>query len=680
MINKTKLPYRQIHLDFHTSPLLENVASQFDAEEYISLLKSAHVNSITSFARCHHGLLYYPSKLFPERIHPNLTNHHLLLDQIEACHKNGIKAPIYITVQWDHYSSTHHPEWLCKDENDVPLQPLYNPGFYQFLCVNTEYRNFLKAHVKEISEMVPKIDGFFFDILWHKPCACPSCQDKMKTQGFDWMNPDDRATFARLTIDDFTKDMTEFVHKLVPGCSIYYNDGDVQPDHKKHLPHFTHLEFDALPSGHGNYQHFPITTRTNRAYGLDYAGHTGIFHTGWGDLHSYKNLKALEYECFMLLALGGKCIIGDQLHPSGKLDPVSYERIGAVYSQIEAKEQWCEDSLPVSEIGLYVSQQSAMIGAHRILKESGYQYDIIDHDTDFSQYKVILLPDQVMITPQLENLLLEYLNKGGRILASFLSGTDAQSGEFLVPFGIEQSKDLTKDTSGNIIRGTFYDRNEYADYLIPSGVLGKNLPKVPHIMYAPANQVSLTKNGHVISQVIQPPFQRTGAGFSSHQQAPCITEHGDPAAVGTDNTLYLAHNVFEIYKEYAPSWCKTYVQNALDYLLKKRILTHNGSSTLEVIVTHQPVKNRYVIHLLHYVPLRRASKLEIIEDSYPLHNLSLTLSLPHIIKDVRIQPTNAPLEYTFMDNLEATKTPKSSRNLNFTLPYMDGHQLIELSY
>ena len=61
--------FRQIHLDFHTSPLIPDVGADFDPEEFAATLKNAHVNSINLFARGHHGMLYYDSKAFPERVH-----------------------------------------------------------------------------------------------------------------------------------------------------------------------------------------------------------------------------------------------------------------------------------------------------------------------------------------------------------------------------------------------------------------------------------------------------------------------------------------------------------------------------------------------------------------------------------------------------------------------------------
>jgi Hypothetical glycosyl hydrolase 6 len=70
------------------------------------------VNSISCFARCHHGWLYFDSKAFPERKHPHLQKE-LPPQQIEACHRRGIRVPIYITVQWDHYTATRQLDTIA---------------------------------------------------------------------------------------------------------------------------------------------------------------------------------------------------------------------------------------------------------------------------------------------------------------------------------------------------------------------------------------------------------------------------------------------------------------------------------------------------------------------------------------------------------------------------------------
>jgi hypothetical protein len=138
-----ELRFRQVHLDFHTSELIAGIGAAFDAEVFADTLLRANVDSITCFARCHHGWIYYDTQRNPERRHPQLQTD-LLRQQIEVCHAHDIRVPIYITVQWDHYTANQHPEWLAIDDQGKPFgTPPFEAGFYRRLCVNSPYRDFL---------------------------------------------------------------------------------------------------------------------------------------------------------------------------------------------------------------------------------------------------------------------------------------------------------------------------------------------------------------------------------------------------------------------------------------------------------------------------------------------------------------------------------------------------------
>src|SRR5688500_3686339 len=65
------IPFRQVHLDFHTSEKIPGVGSEFDANQFVETLKRAAVNSITLFSRCHHGMIYHDTR-FTHLRHPGL--------------------------------------------------------------------------------------------------------------------------------------------------------------------------------------------------------------------------------------------------------------------------------------------------------------------------------------------------------------------------------------------------------------------------------------------------------------------------------------------------------------------------------------------------------------------------------------------------------------------------------
>ncbi len=80
----------------------------------------------------------------------------------------------------------------------------------------------------------------------------------------------------------------------------------------------------------------------------------------------------------------------------------TYNLIGKVYKQIEEKEPWCDGVQPVVDIGLFTPNEFEApggigIAAAKILEEAGHQFDILDSYSDFGQYKLIILADQVVI-------------------------------------------------------------------------------------------------------------------------------------------------------------------------------------------------------------------------------------------------------------------------------------------
>lgn len=353
-----KLSSRHIHLDFHTGTDVPNVGCEFNPQQFADTLKKAHVTSINLFARCHHGYLYYDSKAFPERIHPNLTNKNMLNEMVDACHEKNINAPIYLTVQWDKFTAEEHPQWLVIDENGRHIgQKVYEAGFYESLCVNTKYRDMLKLMIKDVFDCIKKVDGFWFDIVYPTDCSCSVCRKKMLELNINAYDKKQRMKYAISMIDDFKRDISSYVANIDDTVSVFYNTSHVGVLQKDVLDAYSHIELESLPSGDWGYMHFPITMRYARTLGLDCLAHTGKFHIEWGDLHSFKNEKALEYECFRMIAMGAKCLIGDQLDPSGKLNKHVYNMIGNVYKVVERLEAWCDDVKPRNDLAVMTAEE-----------------------------------------------------------------------------------------------------------------------------------------------------------------------------------------------------------------------------------------------------------------------------------------------------------------------------------
>jgi hypothetical protein len=676
-----ELAFRQVHLDFHTSEAIEGIGFEFDPDAFADTLQQAHVNSINLFARGHHGWIYYDTPGFPERRHPHLTRD-LLREQIAACHARGIRTPVYITVQWDHYTALRHPEWrVVRADGALDGTPPYEAGFYRRLCLNTPYVEWLKGFVAEVIDELPA-DGLWLDIVDAHDCSCWYCQQGMRAAGLDPSDPADRAAYGREVLHRFQREMTTFAHARDPELLVFYNAGHVGPGHRAMAQWFTHLELESLPSGGWGYLHFPIAARYARTLDMPYLGMTGKFQTAWGDFHSFKNRAALEFECFHMLALNAKCCVGDQLHPRGRICPHTYELIGDVYARVAEKEPWCAGATPVVEVGVLTPEEfdpalhranvdfRAIQGATRMLQEGGHQFDIIDSSADLHKYAVLVLPDRIPVSEAFAAKLEDYLAQGGALVASYASGMDgAEVGFVLDALGVTLTGPGPRDTNGALVRGRETPGNAYLQYIVPRAPFAVGLPQTEHAMYMRGMDITAAPGTEILADVVGTYFDRTYAHFCSHRQTPSSGEVTQPAIVQRGRAIYFSHPLFTQYQTKAPRWCRQLFLNALDRLLPQPLVRVQAPTGMISALNAQPEERRWVLHLLYYVPERRCEQYDVIEDVVPLHDVA-----------VSVRTGRAPSAVSLVPEGEAIPFEQQGACAQFTVPRIDGHQMVELRF
>ena len=668
------LRFRQVHLDFHTSPAIPGIGERFDKVKWQETLRKARVDSITTFALCHHGWSYYDTKV-GER-HPGLS-FDLLRAQFEASKEIDVNVPIYLTAGVHNRMAEIHPEWREVDANGPfggwTSSPL-KPGF-KCLCFNTPYLNHICEQISEVVRLFPECDGIFLDIIHQNPCCCEYCMKSMRELGFDPAEPADRKAHAEQVLMNYYKRTTAAARCDNSDMPIFHNSGHIAPGRTDILPYFSHLELESLPTGGWGYDHFPMSAKYCKKLGLDFLGMTGKFHTTWGEFGGYKHPNALRYECAAMLAFGSKCSVGDQLHPNGDIDESTYEIIGAAYSEVEAKEPWCVNAANVADIALMSSlslsdddarERAGDTGAARILLEGHFLFDIIDGDMDFSEYKMLVLPDDVAVSDDLRKRIDAFLADGGKLLLSGDSGLDAEKKEFLFDVGAE-----------------FFGKSEFEpDFLDACESLRPSFTSSPLVMYNASNRVKVT-SGRSLGKVVEPYFNRRYDHFCSHQHTPPNPDKRDyDCAVFNGNILYLAHPVFSIYRGFGAVAYKEYCVNAINLLLNDdATLKSNLPSTARVALTRQEEESRYILHLLYATTITRGGEMElsggnaveksraveVIDELLPLHSVEVTLSLPEKIESATLEPQGTALPF------ETTES-----GLKLLVPEFTCHQMVAL--
>jgi hypothetical protein len=646
----SELRFRQVHLDFHTSPHIPEIGADFDAERFVDTLTKAHVNSITCFSRCHHGYIYHDTK-FPNR-HPHLKVN-LLAEQIRACHAADIKVPIYITVGWDHLVATEHPEWIEIDieGRQVGRRPIHSAWGWYKLDNASPYLDYVIKQTEEVLDIFgDEVDGLFFDIIFQTGVHSVWCLDRFRRLGWDPADAARQAEMKELLVAECTDRIARSVRQKRPNCKMFFNSGHVGPRFQRIARNYSHLEIESLPTGGWGYMHFPMTVRYARTLGKEYLGMTGRFSEMWGHFNSYKAPAALEFECLSMLAQGAKCSVGDQLHPRGALDEATYELIGPVYAKVEEREPWCTGAKAVAEIGVINSEgfdatmermDPRNLGASRMLIEGKHQFDLIDFEANLSDYKVLVLPDVTPIDDASRAKLQNYLDEGGSIIASHKSGLNLPGMPGKIAGDLEFSPDFIRPNKA-------IHPQDQTDF----------------VMYERGFEVEPYSEATVLGRISVPYFERSTDYFISHAHTPVEKSTETPAVIKYGNVVYFAHPIFTTYAKHSMLFHRDIVLAALAMILPEPALKVDGPSALQATLTHQG--ENAIAHLLFYIPERRGLNFEIVEDALPIRNLPVHIRGQYA--RARLVPENIELQVRH----EGSYT-------TVIVPSMVGHQMIEFT-
>ena len=676
-MSRHELRFRQIHLDFHTSPMIPGIGKAFDRKLWQERLQMAHVDSITCFSCCHHGYSYHPTKV--GEIHPGL-DFDLLRAQIDACHEINVKVPIYITAGVNNRVAEQEPGWreLNFEGRYVGWQPSpVLPGF-KSLCFNSPYMDYLCRLIEEAARLFPDADGMFFDIIGQNQCCCPWCMRDMKKAGFDPTSESDRKIFSDQVIEKYMKRSTEAARSVRADMPVLHNAGHYLGPGFKHLAkYFSHLELESLPTGGWGYDHYPLMAAYCRTQELDFLGMTGKFHSTWGEFGGFKSANALRYECCAMLAQGSKCSVGDQLHPAGMPDESTYRLIGEAYADVEKKEPWCSHVSSTAEVAILSNEGvngwtdengHVEIGISRFLLESHIPFDRLDSWAEFDNYKVLILGDNLRCDGKLLERVKKFIANGGKVILSGTSIFKKECDEAAFDLPVEVGE-LNMQIPNFI---------KVAEGFAPEGV------NTPFVMYRPSVNIKVT-GGRSLGELYEPYFTRNYEHFCSHQHTPNKTEpSGYAAGVMTEDILYFAHPVFTLYAYYGNVLLKQFLLNAVKAFVgreKLQVVTDLPSQG-RVSLLEQKEEKRYIFHALYAVTslrgmatasfmpgMRATSPVEVIEDLTPVYNVNFEIKVDKKVVKAKLVPENVEIPFVYENG-----------KVKFTLEKLQCHQMVELDY
>jgi hypothetical protein len=645
MADSFVFPLRTIHLDFHTGPAIPDVGRDFNSGQFAQTFKKAHVDSVTVFAKCHHGHLYYNTD-HPAR-HPSLpAGLDLLGEQIEALHSAGIRAPIYISVQCDEYAANTHPEWiaLTPDLRHVKRgNSAFTPG-WQILDMSSPYQDYLADQVAEVLRKFAPVDGIFLDMCWDQPSCSRWAIDGMRQRGLDPQAEADRARYARAVVHDYMARFRAMVDEAQRGhapAGIWFNSRP-KTSLFEETKYLRHIEIEALPTGGWGYAYFPYVARFVRPLGLPTLSHTGRFHKSWGDNGGLKPRAALLYECCQILSQGLTLGIGDLLPPRGAPQAAVYELIGSVYEYIEACQPFVLGARHLSEVALIINPQlgdnpgPAGLGAVRALQQLRQQFDLVPPGADLGSYRLVIVPETTRIDAALKANLVAYLAAGGALIVAGPAALDETGSPIMDELGI-----------------AVQDDSPYSHvFLRPLDEIKQGMADFDTVMYERGFRMTPIAPATALCQVVEPYFERAYDHFSGHDYTPEADLSPYAAAVQNGRVITLAVPLLEAFGKHANVAYRQILGNCIRRLLPRPLIRDGGPAHLEATAVRKG--DTTIVHLVSFLPSRQANDLDLVTDAFPLVNMPIAVRLDQRPRRALLQPQGQEVPFNWQDGYAET--------------------------
>jgi hypothetical protein len=658
--------WRKIWLDFHNSQHIPSIGAKFDAEEWGDRLLAGNVNSIVVFAKDMHGYFYYPSAYGP--VHRGLSVD-LLGAQVSACRKRNIHVRAYYCTTWDNYLAENHPEWLVFKRDRTSYLPAFDatPHWTALCLAHDDFVDLELKHIKEFTSRY-ELDGVALDmpVPIDGECFCVECLRQLRARNLDPFDKAVQHNHKHEMHKAFIAKVHDTVKAARPGCEVDFN-GQCVYGLGERVASMDSIDIEALPTAFWGYYYFPTIVRYTRNFGVPVYGLTGRFANHWGDFGGLKLPAQLQTEVASIVANAARCDTGDQMPPSGRLDPAVYHVIGKAYGHIKSIEPYLDGAAPVTEAALLTAGlplespgTESNYGLVKLLIESRVQFDVHEPGAAWERYGLVLLGDDLPVDRELASRLYSFVESGGALVVIHRSGLIAGTDE------------------------TWLDRYGFAyaglspfkpAYFVPQVNMTGDIPTYEYALYEGASQWKWQAPATPLALLGEPLFQRSSEHYTSHQQTPFDHLTSYTALAKSGRVALVGFPLGISYYKYGYWIYRRALQQAMSGVLPATLIQSNAPLSTEITLTHQAAqpaggrKERYLIHIVNFSPLRHTpSHPDYHEDPIALTDVAIRVNLP-----VRRSQARAVVAGTILP-----VTATESGGVQVTVPRVPIHEIVAL--
>jgi hypothetical protein len=643
-------PKYALFYDNHTMPACPDVGANFDVEAFTGRIKRCGVDYLTFHSRDNMGMAYYDTKIGIK--HPSLK-YDLFGKLADACQRKGIALTAYFHGGISSAEGVLHRDWttLSFDGREY-REPRFTP-YVRTMCYNSPYHDHLIAMIEEVAHHYP-VSGFFIDGLYAFPCVCPICVKEMKVRGIDCSNEEEVIKFSEFSAIRLASDIAKAIKAINPRYLLFF--GELGYEEQSDIG--TYQEFVGLPTGGAGYEFLPVLSHYMRTLGdKPLLNMTGRFYD-WGDFGGLRPEAAIKFELLYGLANGMRPNIAGHFHPRGDLENAVFDRIEKIYKQLQTMEPWFDNAKNITEIAIVYPEPIGKIrgdkqlrSAVRILSELKQQFDVVTLASDWSKYKVLVIPDDIIFTVEISRRVKTHIEAGKAVISSGNSGLDQGKNQFALEaeWGVKYKKECDFDPA----------------YFSVGKNYNQNMPDMPLSLYSSGIEIESLSGTSVEATLIKPYYNRAWDGEYAFYYNPPDKVTDIPALTVNGKVAHFSHRIFSGYADQAPVELRTVFANVLDKFLSAPIIKYkNLPSFSRVFVTEQP--GRKMVHILSYIPELRGSKTQMIEEPIELHDVQISLRNDGKKPEkVYLAPERKSLPFKIVDGY-----------INVTLPVCKGYTMV----
>ena len=278
---------------------------------------------------------------------------------------------------------------------------------------------------------------------------------------------------------------------------------------------------------------------------------------------------------------------------------------------------WFDNAKNITEIAIvypatigHIRSDPQLKSAVRMLSELKQQFDVVTTFSDWTKYKVLVIPDDIIFNDEVASRVKAHIAAGKAVIATGASGLDKEMTHFV----------LEKEWGVKYIGESNFD----PAYFTAGKNFNRSLPEMPLSLYSSGIESKPLPGTRVEANLIKPYYNRGWDGEYAYYYNPPDKVTDIPALTINGKVAHFSHRVFTGYSRQAPVELRTVFSNVLNNFLPDPLFkSENLPSFARAFVTEQP--GRRMVHILSYVPEMRGSKTQMIEEPIELSNVKISL-------------------------------------------------------